>query len=180
MRLTWFAVLALIVVVGAVGVGAPAQALPPTERTFSDPAEPGAAYDVTSVVVRAAPRVGRPAVVVVKHARAVAAGDVVDAWFDLDGDQVPDLHLSGAAYSEYVVHETSSFTRDGRDVSAKDCVRLSMSGHVSKIRLYPECVGQPVAFAVALRSSVDGRTKNADWAPGEQRFSRRVLAQPLS
>src|SRR3982751_2970827 len=86
-----------------------APSLPPTERTFADPVDARAAYDVVSTTARSAPRVGRPAVVVVKHARAVAGGDALDAWLDLDGDRAPDVHVAGAAFSEYVVHETTSF-----------------------------------------------------------------------
>lgn len=181
MRLTRTALVPLLAAVALGVVAGPAQALPPTERTLSDTVDPTAAYDVTAVTLRAAARAGRPAVVVVKHARAVRPGDALDVWFDLDDDQVPDLHLGGAAFSEYAVHEASSFTRDGRDISGRDCVRLSMSGRVSKVRLYPDCVGQPLSFAVAVRSSVSGKpVASADWAPEDETFSKRVLAQPLS
>lgn len=156
---------------------APAQALPPTSRTIKDATQPGKAYDITSVTLRSAPRANRPAVVLVKHARQVKVGDVVDVWFDLDGDRAPDVHVSGNAFSEFTVHLTSSFTKDGKDISNKDCARLAMAGQVSKVRLFPACVGSPLSFAVAVKSSRDGSPKSSDdWAPAFQKFTKKVLA----
>ena len=116
---------------------APAQALPPTTRTVKDAREPDKAYDITEVTLRSAPKSTRPAVVLVKHARKVKAGDAIDVWFDFDGDRVPDLHLSGDAFSEFTVHKAKSFTKDGKDISNKDVARLAMAGSTSKIRLFP-------------------------------------------
>ena len=159
----------------------PAQALPPTSRTVDDPVEPGRAYDIVAVTLRAAPRADRPAVIKVTHGREVAFGDALDVWFDLDGDKVPDLHLSGSAFSEYVVRKAKSFTQDGRDVSERDCVRLSMAGTTSKVRLFPACVDAPRAYAVSVRSSTDGEPERTDdWTPGPQRFTKKVLAAPIS
>ena len=64
----------------------------------------------------------------VKYGRKVKPGDSVDVWFDFDGDRVPDLHLSGDAFSEFTVHKAKSFTKDGKDISNKDIARLSMAG----------------------------------------------------
>jgi hypothetical protein len=162
-------------------VSAPAQALPPTSRTVKDTVEPGKAYDVISVTLRSAPRTNRPAVVLVKHARNVRVGDAVDVWFDLDGDRAPDLHVSGSAFSEFTVHLTSSFAKDGKDISSKDCARLGMAGRVSKVRLFPACVGAPLSFAVAVRSSKQGSPKSSDdWAPAFHKFTKKVLAAPLT
>jgi hypothetical protein len=160
---------------------APASALPPTTRTVQDPVDKTAAYDITGVTLRSAPTSKRPAVVKVSHGRTVAAGDALDVWFDLDGDRVPDVHLAGSAFSEYVVRRAKSFTVDGKDISELDCVRLSMAGTTSKIRLFPACLGDPVGFAVAVKSSVDGEpAASDDWAPGTRRFTKKVLAAPLS
>jgi hypothetical protein len=159
----------------------PAQALPPTSRTIKDKVEPGKAYDIVEVTARSAPKSNRPAVVIVTHGRTVKFGDAVDAWFDLDGDKVPDIHVSGSSFSEFTVHKAKSFTKDGKDISKKDCARLSMAGKVSKFRLFPECVGAPVSYAVSVRSSSDGEPASADdWAPGTQKFMKKVLAAPLS
>src|SRR5262245_23599235 len=130
---------------------APAQALPPTSRTVKDATQPGKGYDITSVTLRGAPNTTRPAVVLIRHGRKVQVGDVVDVWFDLDGDRAPDLHVNGHAFSEFTVHRTSSFTKDGKDISGKDCARLAMAGRVSKVRLFPACVGSPLSFAVAVK-----------------------------
>lgn len=165
---------------GGLLTAAPAQALPPTTRVVKDASEADKAYDITQVTLRSASKPSRPAVVLIKHARKVTAGDTMDIWFDLDKDKVPDLHVWGAAFSEYTVHLTSSFTKDGKDISKKDCARLSMSGTTSKVRLFPECVGSPLSFAVSVRSSVDAMPDSTDdWAPGTQRFTKRVLAAPL-
>jgi len=172
---------AVLVVLLVLLASAPAQALPPTSRTVKDATEPGKAYDITSVTLRSASRANRPAVVLVKHARLVKVGDVVDVWFDLTGDRAPDLHVSGNAFSEFTVHLTSSFTKDGKDISNKDCARLAMAGLVSKVRLYPACVGSPVSFAVAVKSSTDGSPKSSDdWAPAFRKFTKKVLAAPLT
>jgi hypothetical protein len=159
----------------------PAQALPPTSRTVKDAVEPGRAYDITEMKLRSAPRTNRPAVVLVKHGRQVKAGDVVDVWFDFDGDKAPDLHLSGNAFSEFTVHLADSFTKDGKDISKKDCVRLAMGGSVSKVRLFPTCVGSPIGFAVAVKSSSDGKPASTDdWAPAPEKFTKKVLTAPLT
>jgi hypothetical protein len=159
----------------------PAQALPPTTRTLKDAVEPGKAFDVVGVTMRSAPTSNRPAVVKITHGRTVTAGDVVEVWFDLDDDLVPDLHLTGYAESEYVVKQAKSFTQDGKDITEQDCVRLSMGGRESKVKLFPECVDSPLSYAVAVKSSVGGRPEATDdWAPGTERFSKRVLAAPLS
>ena len=162
---------------------APAEALPPTTRTVKDATEPDKAYDITQVTLRSAPRSTRPAVVLVKHARAVATGDAIDVWFDLDGDRVPDLHLSGDAFSEFTVHKTQSFTKDGKNISNKDIARLSMAGSTSKIRLFPARIGKvvPISFAVAVKSSAQGMPESTDdWAPATEKFTRKVLLAPLT
>lgn len=159
----------------------PAQALPPTSRTVQDPVEPAKAYDIVEVTARSAPKSGRPAVVKVTHGRTVAFGDAIDVWFDLDGDREPDLHLSGSAFSEYTVRIAKSFTKDGKDISERDCVRLAMAGTTSKVRLFPECVGSPRAYAVSVKSSSDGEPEQTeDWAPRTETFTKKVLAAPLS
>lgn len=160
---------------------APAQALPPTSRTLQDPVDRAAAYDIVGVSMRSAPTSKRPAVVKVSHGRRVAGGDVIDVWFDLDGDKKPDVHVAGYAFSEFVVRRAKSFRADGKDISDLDCVRLSMAGTTSKLRLFPACLGDPVGFAVAVKSSVSGApARSVDWAPGTERFSKLVLAAPLS
>jgi hypothetical protein len=171
---------ALVLATALVGA-APAQALPPTSRVVKDAVEPDKAYDITEVLLRSAPKSTRPAVVVVKHARAVELGDAIEVWFDFDKDRVPDVHVRGDAFSEYTVHKTASFTKDGKDISDQDCVRLAMAGMVSKLRLFPDCLGSPIGYAVAVRSSVDGQPLTSDdWVPATERFTKQVLAAPLS
>jgi hypothetical protein len=168
-------------VLAAMLVTSPAEALPPTTRTVKDATEADKAFDITQITMRSAPKSNRPAVVLVKHSRAVKAGDAIEVWFDLDGDKVPDLHLSGDAFSEFTVYEAKSFTKDGKDISHKDVARLSMAGSTSKIRLFPARIGQPVSYAVAVKSSTrDMPDSTDDWAPGTERFSGKVLAAPLT
>jgi hypothetical protein len=162
---------------------APAEALPPTTRIVKDATEPDKAYDITQVTLRSAPKSTRPAVVLVNYARTVKAGDSIDVWFDFDGDRVPDLHLSGDAFSEFTVHKTQSFTKDGKDISNKDVVRLAMAGSTSKIRLFVSRIGKstPVSYAVAVKSSSQGMPNSTDdWAPATKKFTKKVLAAPLT
>ena len=51
--------------------GAPAQALPPTSRVVKDAVQPGKAYDITQLTLRAAPKSTGAAVVIVKNGRGV-------------------------------------------------------------------------------------------------------------
>ncbi|WP_028651342.1 hypothetical protein [Nocardioides halotolerans] len=174
---------ALVTLLSTVLTAAPAQALPPTTRTVKDATEPDKAYDITQVTLRSAPKPNRPAVVIVKHARGVKAGDAVEVWFDLDGDKVPDLHVSGDAFSEFTVRKAKSFTKDGKDISNKDVARLAMAGSTSKIRLFLGRLGQPTptAFAVAVKSSTfDMPDSTDDWAPATKKFTKPVLAAPLT
>ena len=131
--------------------------------------------------MRSAPKSTRPAVVLVTHGRAVETGDAIDVWFDFDNDKVPDIHLSGDAFSEYTVHIAKSFTDDGKDISDQDCVRLAMAGSVSKVRLFPTCVDSPIGYAVAVRSSSQETPDSADdWAPAAEKFTKKVLTAPLT
>lgn len=156
---------------------AAAQAAPPTTRIVTDRVDASAAFDTTTVVLRAAPAAGRAAVVSARHTRPVAPGDTIDVWFDLDGDRSPDLHVVGSAFSEYRVFESDAFDDDGRDVTSRGCARLSMKGRVSRVRLTPACVEDPRSFSVAVRSSVDGaEPETDDWVPRPERLTRKVLA----
>jgi hypothetical protein len=167
--------------VAVTALASPAQALPPTSRVVKDAVEPGKAYDIVEVKLRSAPKSTRPAVVLVKHGRAVKTGDAIDVWFDFDGDKVPDIHVSGDAFSEFTVHEAKSFTKDGKDISDQDCARLAMGGSVSKVRLFPACVDSPISYAVAVRSSSDGQPDSSDdWAPATEKFTKKVLTAPLT
>ena len=180
-RLIGGAATAAAVVMTALAGTSPALALPPTSRVVKDAVEPEKGYDITVVTLRSAPKSTRPAVVLVKHGRAVKVGDAIDAWFDFDGDKVPDIHVSGDAFSEFTVHEAKSFTKDGKDISGQDCVRLAMAGSASKFRLFPACVGSPIGFAVAVKSSSAGTpVASDDWAPETEKFTKRVLTAPLS
>ena len=162
-------------------VAAPAQAVPPLNVAFLDPTEQSRAFDIVHVKLRSAPDTTHPAVVLVTHGRKVKPGDSIDVWFDLDGDKVPDLHLSGDAFSEFTVHEAKSFTKDGKDISDQDVVRLAMSGFHSKIRLFPAKVGSPLGFSVVVKSSSSGKPASTDdWAPSNRKFSQTVLAAPLT
>jgi hypothetical protein len=161
----------------------PAQALPPTTRTVKDASEADKAYDITQLTLRSAPRSTRPAVVLIKHARGVKTGDAIDVWFDFDGDQVPDLHVSGDAFSEFTVHLAKSFTKDGKDISKKDVARLAMAGSTSKVRLFLSRLAQPTptSYSVAVKSSSDGMPDSTDdWAPETEKFTKTVLAAPLT
>ncbi len=174
---------ALLTMLATVLVSGPAEALPPTSRTVKDATEPDKAYDITLITMRSAPKSTRPAVVLVKHARAVATGDSIDVWFDFDGDKVPDVHLSGDSFSEFTVYKAKSFTKDGKNISNLDAVRLSMAGSTSKIRLFPSRLGAvaPVSYAVAVKSSsFDMPDSTDDWAPGTEKFTKKVLAAPLT
>jgi hypothetical protein len=173
----------LLTLLASLLASGPAEALPPTTRTIKDATEADKAYDIILVTMRSAPNSTRPAVVLVKHARKVKPGDAIDVWFDFNGDKVPDLHLSGDAFSEYTVHKTQSFTKDGKNVSNKDIARLSMAGSWSRIRLFPARVGQvaPISYAVAVKSSTQGMPDSTDdWAPATKKFTRKVLAAPLT
>ncbi|HYF72135.1 MAG TPA: hypothetical protein VD864_04910, partial [Nocardioides sp.] len=68
-------------------------AAPPAERTLEDPVERGAAFDVVSVRIAAAPAPGRKATIAIRHDRRVAVGDAIDVWVDTDADWEPDLFI---------------------------------------------------------------------------------------
>ena len=165
-------VLALVALAAAV---APATAAVPNERTVTDAAEPGKAYDVLSLTLTAAPGEGERAKVVVLHDRRVATGDGINAWFDTDGDREPDLFLTGYAFSEYAVYKARGFDGHGRDISDLGCVQLRMTGKKSILRLDPSCLAPSDTFSVSVESFVhDRHARTADRVPGPHRLTKKV------
>lgn len=152
---------------------APAYAAVPTERTVTDPAENGVAWDIGRVTLRASN--GEFAKVVVRHRRAVDVGDGIDLWFDTDGDQVPDIYLTGLGFSEYTVYKARGWRGHGRDISDRGCATLKMVGRRSVVRLDPGCLAPSKRYAVSVRSSVHGEPDSTvDFVPAERRLTRPV------
>jgi len=152
---------------------APASAAVPTERTVTDPAEPGMAWDISSVSLQAAD--GQFAKVVVRHRRAVDVGDGIDLWFDTDDDQAPDIYLTGLGFSEYAVYKARGWRGHGRDISDRGCATLTMAGRRSVVRFDPSCLAPSARFAVSVRSSVlEEPASTVDYAPAERRLTRPV------
>ncbi|WP_243056637.1 hypothetical protein [Nocardioides sp. SR21] len=151
----------------------PAFAAVPTERTVTDPAEPGMAWDIRSVTLRAAD--GRFAKVVVRHSRRVAAGDGIDLWFDTNDDRVPDIYVTGVGFSEYAVFKARGWTGHGRDISDRGCAALRMVGRRSVVRIDPSCLAPSARYSVSVRSSVHQEpASTVDFAPGEHQLTRKV------
>lgn len=164
-----------------VGVFAPAVALPPTKRIVNDAVEPGKGYDIVRVVLRSSPDGKKPAVVVVRHGRDVQVGDSIDIWFNLDDDKQPDVHVAGDSFSEYSVTRTDSFDEDGKDITKRGCFALSMAGDRSKVKFDPNCLGHSLKYGVSVKSFRSGRPASAaDWVRAPEKFTRKVLSQPLS
>lgn len=160
-----------------VAVAAPASAVPPTERTIEDPVEPGKAFDVVSVRISAARTESRKARIVIRHDRPVDVGDAIDLWVDTDDDRVPDLFVTGPAYSEYAVYRTHSWTAHGRNISDQGCASLKMVQARSVVKVDPSCLAPSTRFAVSVRSYVlDAPARTDDYVPGRHRLSQRVLS----
>jgi hypothetical protein len=175
------ALVAVTAALSALLSAAPAQAAPPTERTLTDAVDAGASYDILSTTLRAAPAPGKQAKVVIKHDRRAESGDGLDLWFDLDGDRVPDVYLTGMAYSEYAVFKTSSFGRHGREISDLGCFGLKINQRKAVVKFRPDCLGESTSYAVAVRSYRHGEPPaGADWAPGRERVSKKVASYAAS
>lgn len=160
---------ALVVALTAV----PASAAVPTERTVTDPAEPGMAWDIRSVTLQAAD--GRYARVVVRHARAVDVGDNIEAWFDTDDDRVPDVYLTGLGFSEYAVYKARGWRGHGREISDRGCATLKMVGRRSIVRFDPSCLAPSARYSVSVRSSVEEQpVSTVDYAPDRRQLTRPV------
>ena len=160
-----------------VGFGVlPAFAAAPVQRTVEDRAEPGKAYDVLSVTLTAAPP-GRKAKVVVEHARRVRVGDGIDIWFDTNDDRLPDIYLTGYAFSEYAVYKARGWDGHGRDISNRGCVSLKMVDRKSVVRFDPSCLAPSARFSVSVRSFVqDEPESTVDYVPGSERLTKKVLS----
>jgi len=157
--------------------GAPSVAAPPTERTVPDRVEPHKAYDVVSVLLKAAPSAGAKARVVVQHARRVEIGDGVDLWVDTDDDRVPDLFITGVSFSEYAVYRARDWDRHHQDISDRGCATMRMLGSKTVFRFDPSCLAPSERFSVSVRSFVQGRpAATDDYVPGPQRLTRKVLS----
>jgi hypothetical protein len=168
---------ALALLAGAALVGPAAHAAPPTERTITDAAQPGKAYDIVSVTLTAAPREGRKAQVTVVHSRRVAVGDGVDVWIDTDDDRIPDLYVTGVSFSEYGVYKARDWDRHHQDISDRGCATMRMTGRKSVIRFDPGCLGASKRFSVSVRSHVQGRpARTDDHTPRAERLSKKVLS----
>ena len=161
------------VLAAVVGLTASASAAVPLERTVEDPAENNKAYDIRSVTMRAAE--DTKATVVVVHGRRVAVGDGVDVWFDTDDDRLPDIYLTGFAFSEYTVYKARGWAGHGRDISNRGCVSLKMTGKRSVIRFDPSCLAPSARYSVSVRSFVHEEPgSTADYVPGSERLTKKV------
>lgn len=166
-----------LVVLAAFALPAPAVAAPPTERTITDATEPGKAYDIVSVTMKAAPSAGRKAQVTVVHGRPVATGDAIDVWVDTDGDRVPDLFITGVSFSEYGVYRARDWDRHHQDITGRGCASVKMLGSRSVIRFDPSCLGPSTSFSVSVRSHAQDRpARTDDRVPGLDRLTKKVLS----
>ena len=158
-------------------LAAPASAAPlPTKRVINDAFEPGKAYDILRVTLKAQPADGDWAKVRVLHSREVQVGDSIDVWFNLDGDSEPDIHVVGDAFSEYNVYKTNNFLEDGKNISRRDCFRLRMSSQLSVVRFDPDCIGESTRFGVSIRSSRSDTPGHNDWVRAPGKFTKKVLS----
>jgi hypothetical protein len=168
---------ALAAVAALAATAAPAVAAPPTQRTIKDPVEPGKAYDILAVTLKSAPGEGRKAQVLVEHGRRVQVGDGLDLWIDTDDDRLPDLYVTGYAFSEYAVYKARGWDGHGRDISDRGCATLKMRGSRSIVRVDPSCLAPSTRFAVSVRSFVQDRpAATADNVPGSERLTKKVLS----
>ena len=131
-----------------------------------DPAEDDKAYDVRRVTLKAAR--GVMAKVVIVHGRRVAVGDGIDVWFDTDDDRLPDIYLTGYAFSEYSAYKARGWDGHGRDISDRGCVSLKMTGRRSVVRFDPSCLAPSARFSVS----------GALLRPGRAGVERRLRARP--
>ena len=155
----------------------PASAAPPTTRTVDDPVEPARAYDIVRVTLSAAPAADRKAKIVVDHGRRVQVSDGVDVWIDTDDDRQPDIVISGISFSEYGVRKARGWDRRGRDITARGCATLKMTGRRSVVRIDTSCFAPSKRFAVSVRSFAYGQPASADdYAPRAQRLTKKVLS----
>ena len=153
----------------------PAIAAPTTVRTIDDAAEPGKAYDILTVTMTSAIEEGRKAKVVVGHDRHVRPDDGIDLWIDTNDDRVPDLYITGYAFSEYAVYKARGWDGHGRDISDRGCATLRMTATRSVMRFDPSCLEPSKRFAVSVRSfALDRPVGSADHVPGRERLSKRV------
>jgi hypothetical protein len=178
-KLAVLSALALTTVLAA--TVAPASAAPPTERTIKDAREPGKAYDIRTVTTTSAPSAEKKAKVVVEHDRRVHVGDGIDLWIDTDRDRVPDIYLTGYAFSEYAVYKARGWEGHGRDISDLGCATLRMRGVKSVVKVDPSCLAPSTRFSVSVRSFVQNRPeRTADHVPGSERLTGAVLSyQPV-
>ncbi len=167
-------VTAALATAGGLLVAAPAHAVTPVSVAYVDATDTGAAYDIGSITVRSAPSAGGWARVVLRHGRPVRVGDAVDVWLNVDADARPDLHVVAYSFSEFQVFRARSFSRDGADITARDCARVSMAGRRTVVRFHPGCLGTSRRSAAVARSFGDGATGSPDWAPARRTFTQRV------
>ena len=174
-------VAATIATLALVLAAAPAYAAPKTKRVIDDPVEPGKAYDIVKVVVKSQKTKAGVARVTVTHGRDVKTGDTVDFWLNIDADAQPDIHVVGDSFSEYTVFQTDSFLEDGKDISNRGCAALKMEGKKSKLTFDPKCLKAGETFRVSVKSSRSHMASSTnDFAPGAEKFTKKVLSGPLS
>ena len=176
-RRTRLAVVLALAAFVVMSIAAPASAAPlPTKRVVNDPFQPGKAYDILRVTLKAQPADGDWAKVKVLHSREVQVGDSIDFWFNLDDDKNPDVHVVGDSFSEFSVFKTDSFLEDGKNISKRDCFRLRMSGQLSVVRFEPDCIGKSTRFNVSIRSSRSDQPKGNDWVRQPGKYTKKVLS----
>jgi hypothetical protein len=158
-----------------VATASPAAAVIPPERTVHDRVEPGKAYDIVSVTLRAAPAEGERATLRIDYDRPVGTGDGITVWIDTDGDRLPDLYIGGVSFSEYAVFKARGWDGHGRDITDLNCVRLRMIAKRTVIKFDPSCLAPSETFSASVRSYVQGEPeRTADVVPGVERLTKRV------
>lgn len=153
----------------------PVQRKLPASGQFTDASEKKAAVDITDVYFSAASK-AEPAAVSVFTNDTFEVGDSFAVTLNIDSDAAPDVLITGMYASEYGAYLLKDWGNTGKDVTGKNCARMSIDGKYADVSFSPNCfTGKTVkSFSANVRTLGDGGSD--DYAPGFQKFTKKIDA----
>lgn len=124
--------------------------------------------DLTRAVIDNGDAKPKLAIMRIRVAGKLRAGDNVTVWFNRDRDAGPELRLRGYIDSEFVLRKVHTWNGPGRKAScARYALKQFADRHGVRVRINRACLGnRPVRVAIRAQ----GNGGKIDWFHGRRNF----------